>query len=121
MAEILIIDDQPYLQELLSAELTDEGLRVVSVTDAQSVSKYLQDSKPDLILLDLYLKGFEGWDILRDVKAIYPGVPVLIVTAYDNFVDDPRLSNADGYVIKNFSALDRLKEVIARVLHNRTL
>jgi len=118
MAEILIIDDQPYLQELLSSELTDEGLEVVSVTDAQFVSKYLQDSKPDLILLDLYLKGFEGWDILRDIKAKYPDLPVIIVTAYDNLVDDPRLSNADGYVVKNFSALDRLKEMIAQFLHN---
>ena len=121
MAEILIIDDQPHLQELLSVELMDEGLKVVSVTDAQSVSKYLQDSRPDLVLLNLYLKGFERWDILRDIKAKYPGVPVIIVTAYDGFVNDPRLSEADGYVIKNFDALDRLKEVIARVLHMGSL
>lgn len=116
MANILIVDDQPHLQELFSEELVDEGHRAVSVSDAESVKGYLKDSKPDLILLDLYLNGFEGWDVLRDIKSKYPHLPVLIVTAYDSYVDDPRLSQADGYIIKSFVALDRLKQKIAEVL-----
>ena len=117
MKEILIIDDQPNLQELLSAELIDEGFKVVSAADAQSVSRCLNDSKPDLVLLDLYLRGFEGWDVLRDIKTQYPGIPGIIVTAYDGFEDDPRLSEADGYVLKDFDALDKLKEKIGQILH----
>ena len=116
MANILIVDDQPYLQELFSQELIDEGYRVASVADAESVRGYLRESKPDLVLLDLYLDGFEGWDVLRDIKSKYPHLPVLIVTAYDSYVDDPRLSQADGYVIKSFAALDGLKQKIAEVL-----
>lgn len=117
MKEILIVDDQPNLLELLCSELINEGFKVVSAADASSVSKRLKESKPDLVLLDLYLKGFQGWDLLRDIKNQYPGLPVIIVTAYDGFVDDPRLSEADGYVLKNFAALGRLKKEIARVLH----
>jgi hypothetical protein len=41
---------------------------------------------------------------------------VLIVTAYDSFVEDPRLRQADGYVIKSFGALDELKEKIVDIL-----
>ncbi|MFC1580434.1 response regulator [Thermodesulfobacteriota bacterium] len=117
MKDILIIDDQPYLQELLSSELIDKGFKVVSVTDTQSVSCCLNDSKPDLVLLDLYLKGFQGFDLLKDIKTRYPGLPVIIVTAYDGFADDPRLDEADGYVLKNFDAFDRLKEKIDQILH----
>lgn len=117
MEEILIIDDQPNLQELLSSELRDEGFRVVSITDARSASNYLNESNPDLVLLDLYLNGFEGWDLLRDIKCTHPGIPVIIVTAYDNFMDHPRATEADGYVIKDFHALQRLKEEMARLLH----
>ena len=116
MANILIVDDQPHLQELFLQELTDEGYSVASVSDAESVRGYLTDSKPDLVLLDLYLNGFEGWDVLRDIKNKYPHLPVLIVTAYDSYVDDPRVSQADGYIIKSFVALDRLKQKIAEVL-----
>lgn len=116
MPDILIVDDQPYLQEFFSEELTNEGYGVVSVNDAESVRGYLRNSRPDIVLLDLYLNGFEGWDLLKELKSEDPGLPVLIVTAYDNYVNDPRLSEADGYVVKSFVQVDDLKQKIADVL-----
>ena len=116
MPDILIVDDQPYLQEFFSEELTNEGYGVVSVTDAESVRDYLRDSRPDIVLLDLYLNGFEGWDLLKELKNEDPKLPVLIVTAYDNYVNDPRLSEADGYVVKSFVQFDDLKQKIADIL-----
>ncbi|HID31354.1 MAG TPA: response regulator, partial [Desulfobacterales bacterium] len=101
MANILIIDDQPCVRELLSEELIHEGHYVHGVGDAKSVSEYLLLSKPDLILLDLYLEGPEGFGLFEDIKKQYPHLPVIVVTAYDSFMDDPRLSHAEGYVIKS--------------------
>jgi len=69
-----------------------------------------------LVLLDLYLNGFQGWDVLNDIKSVYPHLPVLIVTAYDSYADDPRASQADDYVIKSFGAFEGLKKKIAKVL-----
>ena len=117
MSKILIIDDQPYVRELLSEELEDEGYTVASIGDAESLTRYLSDSKPDLVLLDLFLTGLKGWDLLLDIKAKHPLLPVLIVTAYDNYVDDPRLSQADGYLIKNIPSFDGLKKKIAEILN----
>jgi len=116
MEKILIVDDQPNLQELFSEELMDEGYMVEGVSNAETAKEYFRDSKPDLVVLDLYLKGFEGWDMLKDIKGKYPHLPVLIFTAYDNYADDPRASQADGYMVKDFSAVDRLKEKIADLL-----
>lgn len=116
MANILIIDDQVHVREFLSEELVHEGYQVASVGDAESIWGYIKDSRPDLVLLDLYLDGFKGWEVLRDIKKKHPNLPVLIITAYDSFADDPRLSRADGYVIKSFVALDELKQKIADVL-----
>ena len=120
MANILIVDDQPYVREFLSEELAHEGYRIESVGDAQSIWRHLKDSRPDVVLLDLYLNGFEGWDVLCDIKRKEPKLPVLILTAYDSFEEDPRLSEADGYVIKSFDALDKLKQKIAGVLESNT-
>jgi len=118
MSSILIVDDQPHVRELLSEILAHEGYQVASVGDVQSIWGHLRDSPPDLVLLDLYLNGFKGWDVLRDIKRIDPNLPVLIVTAYDSYVNDPRLSQAEGYIIKSISAFDKLKEKIADVLKN---
>ncbi len=116
MANILIVDDQPYVQELFSEELADEGHRVEGVNDAHELRRRLKDSRPDLILLDLYLEGIKGWDLLYEIKSRDPHLPVLIVTAYDSFRDDPRLSRADGYWVKNFCYFESIKKKIAQVL-----
>lgn len=119
MRNILIVDDQPHLCELISEELHEEGYHVTGVGDAESVKVCFQNSRPNLVLLDLYLKGFEGWDLLHYIKSKYPQIPVLIVTAYDSYADDPRVSEADGYVVKSFGALEILKQKIILLLKSK--
>ena len=116
MPNILIVDDQRYVRELLSEELTDEGYRVSCAGDAESIWTCLKDSPPDLVLLDLYLNGFEGLEILEDIKREVPNLPVIIVTAYDSYADDPRLALAAGYVVKSFISFGELKQKIADVI-----
>jgi len=115
MPSILIVDDQPCVRVLLSEELVADGYRVEALGDAESVRTRLRFMRPDLVLLDLYLDGADGWELLRDIKRQHPQLPVLIVTAYDSFVDDPRLSQADGYFVKSLNFMD-LKQKIAQML-----
>jgi two-component system response regulator (stage 0 sporulation protein F) len=121
MPKILIVDDQPHLQQLFSQELMDEGYTVVSVDDAEKAEGYVEHSHPDLVLLDLYLKGFQGWELLHAIKQKNSHLPVLIVTAYDSFAEDPRLSEAEGYWVKSFVAFDELKQKIAHLLGGKTV
>jgi two-component system response regulator (stage 0 sporulation protein F) len=116
MRSILIIDDQPHMRQLLSGELRDIGCEVESVDDVELVGQCFEHSSPDLVVLDLYLKGFDGWEVLRDIKRRHPRVPVLIVTAYDSYRNDPRASQADGYMVKSFAHLGKLKQKIADLL-----
>jgi DNA-binding response OmpR family regulator len=118
MAKILIVDDQRSVREVLSEELVSEGYRVATAGDARSISERIGFSQPDVVLLDLYLDGIEGFGVLHDIKAQHPDLPVIILTAYDSYADDPRLSQADGYVIKNID-LDELKGKIADVLRGK--
>ena len=118
MAKILIADDQPYVRELLSEELLNEGYEISDVGDANSLWRHLVDSQPDLVLLDLYFVGFQGFDFLHDIKRLFPNLPVLIVTGYDTFRDDPRLAQADGYWIKDFVHFDLIKREVDKILKN---
>jgi len=118
MADILIVDDQRCVRELLSEELLLEGYRVHGVGDVASVSGYLRFSRPDVVLLDLCLDEADAFGLFHEIKREAPDLPVIIFTAYDSYREDPRLSQADGYVIKSM-ALDELKVKIAGVLKKR--
>ncbi len=118
MVNILIVDDQRCVRELLAEELIPEGYRVHGEGDIASVSGHLRFSRPDLVLLDLCLDEADGFGLFHEIKRQAPDVPIIIFTAYDSYREDPRLSQADGYVIKSM-ALDELKVKIAGVLKER--
>jgi DNA-binding response OmpR family regulator len=107
MAGILIIDDQSCVRQVISEELILGGHQVYGLDDIGLVREHLQSFQPDLVLLDLFLDGFEGFEVCRDIQGKKPELPVVILTAYDSFGEDPRLCMADGYVVKrcDFTAL----------------
>jgi len=115
MANILLVDDQPHMGEFLSEELADMGHNLKWVGDGDSLMLEIEETSPDLILLDLYINGFEGWSLLDRIKRHNSRIPVIILTAYDSFSGDTRLGSAQGYVIKDF-VTDKLKGKIAEVL-----
>jgi len=120
MARILIADHQACVRAFVSDELCAEGYAVETAADVESVRQHLGFSPPDLILLDLFLDGPDGLSLLHEFKHQYPGLPVIIFTAYDSYEEDPRISGADGYVIKSIS-LHGLKRKIAHHLGLRPI
>lgn len=119
MAKILIVDDQPCVRHFLAEQLAGlpEHL-VTSAGSAELAAARLKASLPDLVLLDLYLDGADGFELFNDMKRQYPQLPVIIFTAYDSFRDDPRLFGADGYVLKSVDPAKLLGK-IAEVLGQR--
>jgi DNA-binding response OmpR family regulator len=115
MAYILIIDDQPFTRITIGQELMDEGHQVLYIKDTENLLDNLRDHEPDIVLLDLLLNGLEGFNILRDIKNEKPGLPVVIISAYTTFMNDPRVAQADGYIIKDISS-DHLKNKINQLL-----
>jgi two-component system response regulator (stage 0 sporulation protein F) len=115
MGHILIVDDQKCVRQLLSAELMLAGFQVAGVADPPTAKEHLSSCQTDLVLLDLYLDGYQEFELLAEIKREHPNLPVIILTACDSFMDDPRLSHADAYVIKSIH-FDELKQRIAQVL-----
>jgi DNA-binding NtrC family response regulator len=120
MAKILIIDDNPRIRELLMEELVDEGYLVEITGDAESIERLLDFSKTDLILIDLYMNGRNRWDILHAIRKKNPHMPILLHTAYDSYREDPRLSEADGFVIKSMY-FDDLKKKVSEILQGKAI
>ena len=109
---ILIVEDEPTLQETLAYNLNRQGYQVVTAGDGQTALKSARDHKPDLIVLDLMLPLLDGFEVCRILRQEM-NTPIIILTARDDEID--RVIGlelgADDYLTKPFS----MREFLARV------
>lgn len=118
MYSILIIDSNPAVRELFVVELALAGYNPVPLTEFGHIKNKIKTMNVDLVVIDLYMNGSNRWDLLADIKKEKPGLPVIVVSAFDDCKNDPRLVPADGYVIKS-SNFDEILAKIRRTLQNR--
>lgn len=115
MAKILIVDDQTCIQQFYKEELTEDGYDVITANDGYQAMAQIEAFEPDLVVLDLFLKGPNGWEILDMIKKKNSYLPVIIATAYDSYIEDSRLKGAGGYIVKSTNTTE-LKEKISELL-----
>ena len=121
MAHILIVDDQKWVTDLCLEALPTPEYRITTTADVNTVRKNVSHFKPDLILLNLYLKhGVNCWDVLVDIKNQNPNLPVLMITAHEKCLFDSRLSYANGYVIDGCFAQEEIQHKISAALQAET-
>lgn len=111
-AEILVVDDEPYIAEMLSMSLRYAGHQVTAVATGSDALRALRSGAPDLVILDVMLPDISGFDLLSKLR-VGGQPPVLFLTARDSVEDKVRglTLGGDDYVTKPFS----LEEVVARV------
>jgi len=114
-AVILIIEDDPEIQELLSHAMSKEGWKLIQVKSGEEGLKILKSKKVNCILLDIMLPEMDGLKVLKKIKEIeqYKNVPVIMTTAKSEESDiiTGLELGADDYVVKPYSP----KILIARV------
>ncbi|NLB46644.1 MAG: response regulator transcription factor [Microbacteriaceae bacterium] len=115
-ARILVVDDDRALSEMLGMVLQGEGFDTVFAADGPSAVERFQDSKPDLILLDLMLPGIDGIEVCTRIRA-ESGVPIIMLTARSDTGDVVRglEAGADDYVVKPFNPIELIARVRARL------
>jgi DNA-binding response OmpR family regulator len=109
---ILVVDDEQRMARFIRLNLEHDGFRVTEAYDGTQAMDRLRTSMPDLILLDVMLPDFDGFEVLKMVRSTSP-VPVIMVTAKSE--EDERIRGlelgADDYVTKPFSP----RELVSRV------
>jgi two-component system phosphate regulon response regulator PhoB len=112
---ILVVEDEDAIREMLMMVLEQAGLTPIQAADAEEAQKILDDSTPDLILLDWMLPGISGVEWARRLKKepIYRDIPIIVLTARGEEEDKVRglEIGADDYMTKPFSP----KELVARI------
>jgi two-component system phosphate regulon response regulator PhoB len=120
-ANILVVEDEPAIQELLSFNLQQAGHHTLNATSAEQAFGLLRDTLPDLILLDWMLPGVSGIEFARRLKAdaYTKTIPIIMLTARGEEQDKIAgfETGADDYITKPFSPRElmaRIKAVLRR-------
>ncbi len=118
---VLIVDDDREIRDLLARFLDKHGLRVTTAADGRDMHRVLDDSRIDLIVLDLMLPGEDGLSLCRNLRA-KSRIPIIMLTAMGEETD--RIvgleMGADDYLAKPFNPrelLARIKAVLRRAEH----
>ncbi|UFN45271.1 response regulator transcription factor [Nocardioides okcheonensis] len=108
----LVVEDERTINDALTQRLRAEGFDVLQAFDGPSAVELARTARPDVVLLDVMLPGFDGLEVCRRIQADRP-VPVLMLTARDDEADVlvGLGVGADDYLTKPFS----MREVVARV------
>lgn len=119
---ILVVDDHPLMREGIAQWIkraADLEVCGEAETAAQAVSQ-IEKLKPDLVLTDISLTGRSGLDLIKDVQALRPELPVLVLSMHDESLYAGRAlrAGARGYIMKRAGG-DRVVAGIREVLQGR--
>jgi two-component system nitrogen regulation response regulator NtrX len=115
--EVLVVDDEADIRELVSGVLEDEGYAVRSAADSSAALDAIDDRRPSLVLLDVWLQGskMDGLQLLEQIKKRDPTLPILMISGHGN-LDTAVAAIREGavdFIEKPFKA-DRLLHLVGR-------
>jgi DNA-binding response OmpR family regulator len=116
---IMVVEDDPAVQKALRRLFETEGYAVETQSDGKSALESFQASAPAAIVLDLRLPKVSGRDLCKEIKAVAPTLPIVVLSAASDVSDKVLLLElgADDYVTKPFSPRELLARVRAALRH----
>lgn len=116
---ILLVEDTPELAGFIVLALKRLGYEPVHHDTGEAAVVYLDQSCPDVVLLDLNLPGMSGWEVLEAMNKRWgkDKIPVIVMTAYSDSANRVigKLQNVCDYLVKPFK-IDTLRQTIERAL-----
>ncbi len=113
MFTILVVEDNADMRELFCTVLTDHGYRAVGALDGADALRIMEGEYVDLIVADLMMPNMDGYELTASLREARYELPILIVTAKDQFADMQRAFRAgtDDYMVKPIN----VNELVLRV------
>lgn len=113
MFHILVVEDNADMRELFCTVLSDNGYQCLSAADGLEALEIMDKEYVDLIVADIMMPGMDGYELTKEIRAAKMDIPILMVTAKDQFDDMQKgfRAGTDDYMIKPIN----VKELVLRV------
>lgn len=115
MIKLLTVDDEKGVTDLLYNFFKQRKFHVMVANSGQEALDIVNKDKPNIILLDISMKGLNGLEVLEKVKAIDKNIKVIMITVHgeQETIDQAKALGADEYIIKPFK-VSYLQEVVIK-------
>ncbi|MGC9307207.1 MAG: response regulator [Thermoplasmatota archaeon] len=120
--KIMVVDDEYEVADIVKKMLESEGYHVVVANGGAECLEKLEETTPDLILLDIMMPGMDGWETLKNIKTNTDtkDIPVSMLTALPLTPDDTKdkpLDSIENYIVKPFTKkilLHKIRDILER-------
>ncbi|HIJ78734.1 MAG: sigma-54 dependent transcriptional regulator [Desulfobulbaceae bacterium] len=117
-AKILIIDDEASIRDTVSGVLSDEGFSALCAEDGSQGLALLEEESVDLVLLDIWMPGLDGMQVLERLRELYPELPVIMISGHGNIETAVQATRMGAYdFIEKPPSYDKLVLSINNALH----
>lgn len=117
MMRLLLVDDDPYVAEMLGEALRDAGYEVDAVTDGMEALNRCVECRYALVVSDIHMPDIDGVDLLEMIRAQRPGMPYVYITGEEQPPASIKLWNADALVRKREGVavlIRKVREILDR-------
>jgi DNA-binding NarL/FixJ family response regulator len=118
-SRVLVVDDHPIVRQGLALLINQEPDMLVcgEAEEAMGAMHVMAASKPDILIVDISLNGPDGIDLLKNIRNVYPAMPVLILSMHDESIYAERAlrAGANGYIMKQ-EATEKVLVALRRIL-----
>jgi DNA-binding NtrC family response regulator len=119
-ARVLVVDDEPLMRKLVRGILVREGYSVALAQCGEEAMEKLGRTNFDIVISDLCMPEFDGFDLLTSIKKTWPQLSVVVMTGFGDArtADEARRLGADEYVTKPFNSRE-IEVIVERVCWRR--
>ncbi|MCX6954799.1 MAG: response regulator [Verrucomicrobia bacterium] len=114
----MTVDDESEIRELLREILTASGYRISGASSVEEAMRLVRSDPPDLVITDLQLEESDGFELVEQVKAVAPKIPVIMLTGvlFDPEVIRGPVGEKIAAYVEKTAPLERVLEVVRRQL-----
>lgn len=115
MKKVLVVDDDESILEAIQVSLEFDNYTVIPLSEGDAVQEMVRKHKPDLIILDVLLSGYDGRDIAKLLKSdhVTRSIPIIMASAHPNVKQTVLDAGANDFLAKPFT-MDNLLSLAAQ-------